>query len=103
MNQVEKFVNAIFHLPDETSESEGLPSMLNEHSLGEFNKFAEADSVVLYSLMQAFPLPTKFLQALADFELWSNIQGQDDHDDGDDCDHDTVGFCYKQEIMDIGQ
>ena len=30
-------------------------------------------------------------------------QGQDDHDDGDDCDHDTVGFCYKQEIMDIGQ
>ena len=45
----------------------------NEHSLGEFNKFAEADSVVLYSLMQAFPLPTKFLQALADFEVWSNI------------------------------
>ena len=66
-------VNAISRSPDETSESEVLPSMLNEHSLGEFNKFAEADSVVLYSLMQAFPLPTKFLQALADFEVWSNI------------------------------
>ena len=58
---LQESVNAISRPPDETSESEVLPSMLNEHSLGEFNKFAEADSVVLYSLMQAFP------QALADF------------------------------------
>ena len=73
VNRVEKSVNAISRPPDKTLESEVLPPMLNEHSLGEFNKLAEADSVVLHSFMRAFPLPTKFLQALADFEVWSNI------------------------------
>jgi len=73
VNRVEKSVNAISRPPDET-ESEVLPPMLNEYSLGEFNKLAEADSVVLHSFMRAYPLPTKFLQALADFEVWSNIK-----------------------------
>ena len=173
VNRVEKSVNSISRPPDETTESDVLPPMLNEHSLGEFNKLAECNSVVLHSFMRAFPLPTKFLQALADFEVWSNInydtfaknsfllkmmksvytngtnageirftqklkeffhrskdrvrtrqrrqsirkkrrineteieieshQDQDDHDDGvyeDNSDHGTVGFCYKQEIMD---